>query len=455
MGRAEIYDAIVVGLGGVGSFALRSLARMSAESGIKARATTAAKYTRVTSSPVENSLRVLGLDRYQIGHELGSSRGGTRLFRHAYFEHANYVPLCVHSTKIFQELSDWKAKVSSSATIPLLERCGVLVVSDGGRDDYGIINKCQVAAEEFKIPVEILDAKELGERFGNMLQITNEMRGILEPGAGFVRPELAVQYAIEDAVHHGAQIIENTVVTSIHKSKETENDNESGDDIIAVETKDGERFLTRGVILSAGAWASKLVPEWEEHLTVTRQIQAWYETERVANDPHITDHNSTSPGWYLDRAKDEIPIYGIPADPSSSDRPTQAKIALHGRNDPLDPDQDRPDVTDDELQELRDVVQDWIPALGLKSSRDITTSNSKACLYTMTSDGHFIVDRVPYHRQDRVPNRTSDINMWCVAGLSGHGFKMTPALGEAAADLVMNGKTDLPVGFLSAKRFSK
>ncbi len=452
MSRAEIYDAIVIGLGGVGSFALRSLARMSAKSGTKARSATVPKYTRIRSSPVENSLRVLGLERYQIGHEKGSSHGGTRLFRHAYFEHANYVPLCLHSTNTFHELSEWKAQMSSTgcAAIPLLERCGVLIVSDGGKDNYGIIDKCQVAADKFSIPVQILDANELKEKFGNMFHITNEMRGILEPGAGFVRPELAVQYAIEDAMHHGAQMIENTVVTSIHKSEEMVNDNERDDNLITVETKDGERFLTKGVILSAGAWASKLVPEWEEHLTVTRQIQAWYETKGVENDAQVMDHNTTFPGWYLDRAEDETPIYGIPADPLSSDRPMQAKIALHGRKDPFDPDQEvRPDVTEDELQELRDTVQDWIPALS--PSLDITTSNSKACLYTMTTDGHFIVDRVP----NQTAHTSNDINMWCVAGLSGHGFKMTPALGEAAADLVMNGKTDLPVDFLSPKRFSK
>ena len=66
------------------------------------------------------------------------------------------------------------------------------------------------------------------------------------------------------------------------------------------------------------------------------------------------------------------------------------------------------------------------------------------CLYTMSPDEHFIVDRHPQH--DRVV---------FTAGLSGHGFKFAPALGAALADLAMNGATRLPIQFLSLERFKQ
>jgi glycine/D-amino acid oxidase-like deaminating enzyme len=64
------------------------------------------------------------------------------------------------------------------------------------------------------------------------------------------------------------------------------------------------------------------------------------------------------------------------------------------------------------------------------------------CLYTMSPDEHFIVDRHP-----------DDARIVFAAGLSGHGFKFTPALGRALAELAMDGKTSLPVSFLSLARF--
>eukprot|EP00531_Pseudo-nitzschia_arenysensis_P010968 CAMPEP_0116149614 /NCGR_PEP_ID=MMETSP0329-20121206/19066_1 /TAXON_ID=697910 /ORGANISM="Pseudo-nitzschia arenysensis, Strain B593" /LENGTH=425 /DNA_ID=CAMNT_0003645989 /DNA_START=70 /DNA_END=1347 /DNA_ORIENTATION=+ len=404
-----LYDAIVVGLGGVGSFALRSL------------------------SKTHESTKVLGLERFHIGHEFGSSHGGTRLYRHAYFEHPNYVPLCLKSTEIFQELTEWKRNADKNA-IPLLEECGVLVVSDGGKsNNYELIERCAESAKLFGIPTESMDTKDLRSNYGKCFQIPpdgNQYKGLLESGAGFVRPELALRYALDEAIENGAEIQEGVAVESILPA---ENDSST----YTIETSDGSTYRTKGVIVSAGAWASKLLPELDECLTVTRQVQAWFELPPKQEAPRV--------GWFLDRGKDVLPIYGIPADPRS-ENPMQSKIAIHGRTIEFDPetwDNDenanqpkRPDVTTEELNELKALVQDWIPGA------DEGIVRAKACLYTMTPDEHFIVDR-----------KVSNSNVWYAAGLSGHGFKMTPALGQALADLVTQGTTELPVEFLSKSRF--
>jgi glycine/D-amino acid oxidase-like deaminating enzyme len=60
----------------------------------------------------------------------------------------------------------------------------------------------------------------------------------------------------------------------------------------------------------------------------------------------------------------------------------------------------------------------------------------------MSPDEHFIVDRHPAHA-----------NVVFAAGLSGHGFKFAPVLGQALADLALEGKTLLPIDFLSLVRF--
>jgi glycine/D-amino acid oxidase-like deaminating enzyme len=66
---------------------------------------------------------------------------------------------------------------------------------------------------------------------------------------------------------------------------------------------------------------------------------------------------------------------------------------------------------------------------------------SKSCLYCMTPDEHFVIDRHPHLD-----------NVWFAAGFSGHGFKFAPVIGEALADLAVNGATKLPAGFLGLNR---
>ena len=434
-GRGEIYDAIVIGLGGVGSFALRSLAKKSED------------------------IRVLGIEQFDLGHTLGSSHGDSRLFRHAYFEHPNYVPLCLRSTSIFQELCDWKRMKSTARIIrgarftthdnhvPLLERCGVLILSDDADSEkpYEIIRRCQESAQLHNIPVELLDSDELLQRYGKLFNINSfpngKLKGLLEPGAGFVRPELALSYAIEDAIDNGADIIEKSPVISMHLSN-------SDDKVINVKISTGKVYQTRSILISVGAWASKIIPQWAPYLTVTRQVQAWFQprdVEKFRPSPY-------SPGWYLEKSitgnnanSYHLPLYGFPADEFSINHSNHVKIALHGRNVPFDPDElFRPDVTNEEMDELRDAVRHWIP-----EASDYMVA-SKSCLYTMSPDGHFIFDRAPGYCDDAGLG-----NVWCVAGLSGHGFKMTPALGEAAADLLVEGKTELPIRFLNANRLNQ
>ena len=96
----DSHDVIVIGLGGVGAQALWRLASRGA--------------------------RVLGLERFSLGHQRGSSHGGTRVTRHAYFEHADYVPLLRFSTRRFREL---EAQTGQS----LLEACGVLLLGRSGK----------------------------------------------------------------------------------------------------------------------------------------------------------------------------------------------------------------------------------------------------------------------------------------------------------------------------------
>ena len=69
---------------------------------------------------------------------------------------------------------------------------------------------------------------------------------------------------------------------------------------------------------------------------------------------------------------------------------------------------------------------------------------AKPCPYSLTPDGHFVVDRHPEHPR-----------LVLCGGFSGHGFKFAPVIGEIATDLALEGQTSPDIEFLSVRRFSK
>ena len=417
-----MWDFAVVGMGGVGSFALRSLARRSSGS----------------------SQRVVGLERFRICHDNGSSHGGTRIFRHAYFEHPDYVPLLKYSTAEFHALQKEMKR-------PIIEPCGNLIIerrrkrsrSDGNSTSTPIVDACIESASRHSIEVELIDDhKELSRRYPQF-QFDKDHIGMSEPGGGYVRPEAAVQAAIDDAVGHGATIQEGIKVESI---VETNKNRDGSHVVIRATSEDGgdQTIKARKVVVAGGPWAGQLLPQWSKVLTVTKQVQAWIDVGRLGGNAEIYDP-SVMPTWIReeneDASEDRPMLYGFPCD-ALSDNPTWMKIALHGRNDPVDPDDmlmsGSRDVSEAELDELRVAAVPFLRGISSKQS----FAHAKTCLYTCSLDENFLVGRPK-----------GSLNVVAAAGLSGHGFKMVPALGRILADMAIDGNTTLPVDFLCPSRF--
>lgn len=410
----------MVGLGGVGSFALRSLARRSLP------------------------CRIIGLERFHIGHDNGSSHGGTRIYRHAYFEHPDYVPLLKYSTAEFHALQREMKR-------PIIEECGNLIIErrtrrgrSSGSSATPVIDACLESASRHSIEVELIDDhKELSRRYPQFY-FDRDHIGMIEPRGGYVRPESAVQAAIDDAVGHGAAIQEGVKVDSI-----VEMDNKrQGDDHVVIQatSKDGEKqsIKARKVIVAGGPWAGQLLPQWSKYLRVTKQVQAWIDVGQLGSNAEMYDP-CIMPTWIREENEDvsegQPMLYGFPYDPLS-DNPTWTKIALHGRNDPVDPDDmllaSSRDVSEAELEELRVAAVPFLRGV----SSDQKFAHAKTCLYTSSLDDNFLVGRPKGSR-----------NVVAAAGLSGHGFKMVPGLGRALADMAIDGKTDLSIDFLCPLRF--
>jgi sarcosine oxidase len=188
------------------------------------------------------------------------------------------------------------------------------------------------------------------------------------------------------------------------------------------------------LIISAGPWLSKAVPFLQQQLQVTRQIVCWAEPEDIGQ---FTPAKFSC--WLIAEPDQRGALYGFPAlDTTKFGAPAGLKFAWHHAGDPADPDALNRNVTEKEIRELMDRVAKYIPAL-----KDAKLSTVKTCLYTNTPDEHFIIDHLP----------DTNGKVSVAGGFSGHGFKFVSVVGEILSQLALQGKTDLPAGFLSLKRF--
>ncbi len=222
------YDAVVCGLGVMGSAALYHLARRGA--------------------------RVLGLDRFAAGHDRGSSHGETRIIRLAYFEHPSYVPLVRRAYALWRELENAAAR-------PLLHVTGIAEI---GPPDGALVNGTLEAARLHDIPHELIAAPELMRRYP-AFRLPPHYVGVVQPDGGFLEAEAAVQAMLTLAQQHGAEIRFSTPVRAIEPAQDK-----------ARIVIDGTTIEAGSIIVAAGPWISSLLPDAALPLRVTRQVMAWF-----------------------------------------------------------------------------------------------------------------------------------------------------------------------------------
>lgn len=375
MDRALRYDAIVVGLGAHGSAAAAELARRGA--------------------------RVLGLDRFPRGHELGSFVGKTRVTRTAYFEHPDYVPL------LRRAWDRWLALERETGEKVLFPTGGLYVGAPGSEIVNGVLRSARVHG----LAHEVLDAAELRRRHPWLR--ADGMVAVSEERAGYLVPERAIAAHLAVAERHGAEIRFEDPVDDWSSEPDG-----SG---VNVHTAHGTLARARSLVLAAGAWLSDLVPGLALPLAVERVPLFWYEPADPAPFREIPVYivGTAQGSFYGFRYLDEQGL----------------KVAKHGTGEAALPDRLDRELRAGEDAPVRAFLERHMPA-GVGPLR-----GWKLCMYTRTPDEHFIVDRHP-----RYPS------VVFASACSGHGFKFASVMGEILADLALEGATALPIGFLSAAR---
>lgn len=374
------WDVIILGLGAMGSATAYQLA--------------------------QRGKRVLGIEQFTSPHDQGSSHGGSRIIRQAYWEGAEYIPLVARSFDL------WR-KLEQDAATDLLHVTGGATI---GARDGELVPRTIAAAQRYAIPIDIMDAREAGQRFPAFALGTDDA-AVYEPGAGYLIPENCVRAHLELASRAGADVRFDEKVLNWT----------AGDG--SVEMVTSRRTYSGGhLVITAGPWAGEALAGMFP-LRVTRQVMAWIEP-RGGLMPFLPGR---FPIYVAEDPRGGPPIYGFPA----IDGPDGGvKAAIHGSDIVCTPATVDRIVHPADLERTINAVKLRIPAL------DGRVLRAKTCLYTMTPDEHFVIGPHPQFKSCSI-----------ACGFAGHGFKFASVVGEVLADLAIDGTTRYPIGLFSPERF--
>jgi sarcosine oxidase len=371
------YDVVVCGLGAMGSAALYQLAR--------------------------RGVRVLGIERFAPGHDRGSSHGATRIIRLAYFEHPSYVPLLQRAYALWRELE-------AASGRRLLDITGIAEI---GPPEGVLVQGTIASAHLHSLPHEVMGAGELMRRYP-AFRLPSHYVAVVQPDGGFLAAEPSIAACVKLAQEAGAEIRTGVTVRVIEPR--------AGG--VRVVTNDGT-VEAGTAIVAAGPWIKALLPKLPAPLRVTRQVMAWF----APTEPAQNFAAGRFPVFLIESRHGMH--YGFPADGEG-----RVKVAKHHhRGETVDPDTyDRIVSADDEAL-IRAALAEHLPAA------NGPLAAAQTCLYTVTDDGDFLIDRLPGFPQVIV-----------ASPCSGHGFKFAPVIGEILADLASG---QVPTHDISRFRLSR
>ena len=352
----------VIGVGGVGSAACRFLAKAG--------------------------VSVTGFERFEIGHERGSSHGASRIIRKTYPD--------PYFTQLIQEAYPLWEELETEARESLFVKTGILYLGPSEHPEMVGVRNSLV---QNKVDFEILNAQEIQARYPVFRRNKEKHEeAIFQAEGGFLRASNVVAANVRLAREYGAEIRENVKVTGIRQVKDIKDKVE-----VALETHTDS--FDR-VIVTTGAWMETLFPNTilpSLSLSVTRQTLAYFASTQEAQKDF-----EQIPVW-IDAASH---WYGFPTEGTIPG----IKVAHHVGLLATDADNIAP-LTETDIEVIRQAAHARF--LGLTD----TCTYAKTCLYTNTPDENFL-----YLLPRDMPGVLG------ISACSGHGFKFTVLNGKLAAD---------------------
>ncbi|MCK1985985.1 MULTISPECIES: N-methyl-L-tryptophan oxidase [unclassified Peribacillus] len=374
------YEVGVIGLGVIGSMTLWQLARQG--------------------------VSVVGFEQYGIGHDRSAAGGESRLFRTAYKEGPQYVPMLKESKKLWIELEKETNK-------QLLLLNGGLTI---GHPDAEFMQNVLKSVNDFDIDHEILDHKTATEKYPQHILLEDEII-IFDKEAGVLKPEHAVLAAAKRAEALGSSVHSYTKVLDIKEVS----------DGVEIRTENGT-FKVGQLIVTAGPWLTDLLPQFKREVKAKKIILSWFAAEDIGKFepdcfPVFTRRNNThkffgtpSIDHSMVKVGTSLPVCEVP-DPNLLNRTVEIE----------------------ELKDTLEIVRTYLQGLHPDPIR------VAAYMDAYSSDDHSVIGKLPGSEFITV-----------AGGFSGHGFKMGPVVGKIAGEIALNQEISFPVhSFAPARLLQK
>ncbi|MFF7709949.1 N-methyl-L-tryptophan oxidase [Pseudomonas sp. NPDC007930] len=366
----------VIGLGAMGSLALWQLAQQ----GVKA----------------------VGFEQFGLADARTGVGGESRLFRTAYKEGPQYVPLLKRARVLWREL---EAQTGQA----LLHLNGGLTI--GHPADEAIARVLQ-SIEQFAIDHQRLAPAEARARFPAH-RFSDDEVVIFDRESGYLRPELAVTSALRRARDLGAEVHGHSPVARVEQR---------GDGVWLELAGAWQRFDK--VLVTAGGWVKRLYPALGSPVFTRKLILSWFPARDIAafSPERFPIFTRRSQGYFS---------FGVPSLEGS-----MVKVGISTPGHVVEhPDQVDLRISEAELADTRHVIQHFLNGL------DPDPVRSSGHLDAYSADSHAVIGHPP-----------GQPGVLLVGGFSGHGFKLAPAIGEAATALLLGRPAPVSVSAFNLHR---
>ncbi|MFF5368513.1 N-methyl-L-tryptophan oxidase [Streptomyces sp. NPDC013187] len=345
---------------------------------------------------------VIGYDRYAPGHDRGAAGGESRIFRAAHLGEPGYIPLLRLADELWEQLQAETGR-------QLRRRSGSLVMGETASPAMRLLLSTSAA---HGLDHEALDRDALARRYPQH-RLPDGHTAVLDRLGAMIRPEASIQAAAARAEQLGARLRRYTPVREVVPA--------AGGGVNVV-TDQGTDHVDAAVV-SVGPWINTLLAELPQTVDVRRVVCSW--------------HLPTRYDWFAGGAPSFVrstphDCFGIPSPDGIS-----VKLGLSFKYHAPVPEPERLDrtVRPEELGTFHELISELMPDLNPDPIR------MSAYMEGYTKSGNPLVGHLP-----------GEDDIIVLAGFSGSGFKLSPAMGEIAADLALDGTTDHPVDFLAPAR---
>jgi len=341
--------------------------------------------------------KIVLLDRYGLGNEYCSSNDVNRVFRYAYGNDQYYTKMAIESLKLWRE-------IEKESRQELLIPTGLLMLEGEDQQANKFNESSFRTLTKLGLGAKLYEGPELKKRFPQF----RARRGFFDAHGGVLLALKSLETISSQARARGVRILEKRVTAFRDRSG------------LEIELSDGQTIRPQKLVVTVGPWSGDFLKDGLTSITPMRQQVVYLRPSRS-----IEKFRPTScPVFFTDHH------YGLPAAGIDG-----VKISNKELIDPVDPETARRSVDQDETEQCRVACRRFIPDLA-----DGEVVKSRVCLYDMTANSDFVIDRDP-----------DDHDIAYGYGFSGHGFKFAPLIGRLLAELALDRDPSLDLARFSSR----